>query len=289
MTVQEMKERKAELGFTNEDIARKSGIPLSTVNKFFGKTTRNPRRSTILAIESVLTGMKQQQARQITLMPPGQPTGRLAGYYSLDDQYARTYFPLNEDQEPEITPEPMKMTGRVMDGANAYNAASQAVTIPLHPFQGIGEYTIDDYLALPEGTRAELIDGYLYAMAAPTPLHQLIATLIGHQMMSFVEENNCPCVPISSPVDVQLHKDNKTMVQPDIIILCSHDNLLASKRIYGAPDFAAEILSPSNRHIDMTVKLFHYLIAGVREYVGIWENRLSVDFEKISDYLEKLK
>ena len=63
MTIQEMKRRKSELGFTNEDIARKSGIPLSTVNKFFGGSTKNPRRSTILAIESVLAG--RQSSRRL--------------------------------------------------------------------------------------------------------------------------------------------------------------------------------------------------------------------------------
>ena len=186
--------------------------------------------------------------------------------------------------------------------------------------QGQGEYTIEDYLALPKGTRAELIDGFLYAMASPTPLHQLVATLMGQQLMNFVQEHGCPCIPISSPVDVQLHMDDKTMIQPDVMILCSHKEILSNKRIYGAPDFVAEILSPSNRVVDMALKLFHYIAAGVREYwlvdpergtvvvydlehdaemqmytfrdkvpVRIWKGEYSLDFGAISDYLEKLR
>lgn len=36
MTIQEMKERKRELGYTNEQVAELSGIPLGTIQKIFG-------------------------------------------------------------------------------------------------------------------------------------------------------------------------------------------------------------------------------------------------------------
>ena len=35
MTIEEMRQRKRELGFTNQMIADRSGIPLSTVQKVF--------------------------------------------------------------------------------------------------------------------------------------------------------------------------------------------------------------------------------------------------------------
>jgi len=41
-------------------------------------------------------------------------------------------------------------------------------------------YTIDDIYNLPEGTRAELIDGYIYYMAPPNTGHQRISF---HQSM----------------------------------------------------------------------------------------------------------
>ena len=36
-------------------------------------------------------------------------------------------------------------------------------------------YTIDDIYALPEGERAELIDGHIYYMAPPNRTHQKIS------------------------------------------------------------------------------------------------------------------
>lgn len=35
MTIDEMKKRKIELGYTNRDISEKSGVPVSTLQKIF--------------------------------------------------------------------------------------------------------------------------------------------------------------------------------------------------------------------------------------------------------------
>lgn len=128
-----------------------------------------------------------------------------------------------------------------------------------------GEYTLEDYYNMPEDRRVELIDGVIYDMAAPTPLHQLIAGAVYAGIRAFIRENGGDCIPFIAPADVQLDCDSRTMVQPDVFILCKRDKL---KRfgIYGAPDFVLEILSGSTRKKDMTVKLTKYMEAGVREY-----------------------
>lgn len=131
-----------------------------------------------------------------------------------------------------------------------------------------GEYTLEDYYNMPEDRRVELIDGVIYDMAAPTPLHQLIAGAVYAGIRAFIRENGGDCIPFIAPADVQLDCDSRTMVQPDVFILCKRDKL---KRfgIYGAPDFVLEILSDSTRKKDMTVKLTKYMEAGVREYWAI--------------------
>ena len=40
------------------------------------------------------------------------------------------------------------------------------------PLPKSNTYTIDDIYALHEGQRAELIDGQIYDMAPPSPMHQ---------------------------------------------------------------------------------------------------------------------
>lgn len=51
MNIQEMKEKKKEKGYTNEQIAELSGVPLGTVQKIFGGTTTSPRYDTLKALE----------------------------------------------------------------------------------------------------------------------------------------------------------------------------------------------------------------------------------------------
>ena len=70
---------------------------------------------------------------------------------------------------------------------------------------------------------------------------------------------------LASPVDVQIDRDDKTMVQPDVLVVCDRSKVI-KRCIYGAPDLIIEVLSPSTRRKDMTVKLSKYSTAGVREY-----------------------
>ena len=128
-----------------------------------------------------------------------------------------------------------------------------------------GGYTIEDYFSLPEEKRAELIDGVFYDMASTSVIHQLIAEQIFVQLNSFLRKKKASCVPCIAPVDVQLDCDDRTMVQPDVLVVCDREKIQKSG-IFGAPDFVAEILSKATRRKDMVVKLAKYAQAGVREY-----------------------
>ena len=51
MTVEEMKKKKMELGFSCEQISDRSGVPLGTVQKIFSGITKRPRYDTICQLK----------------------------------------------------------------------------------------------------------------------------------------------------------------------------------------------------------------------------------------------
>ena len=126
-------------------------------------------------------------------------------------------------------------------------------------------FTLADYYALPDERRVELIDGVFYDMSAPGTRHQMCIGSLWVQINNFIEEKGGGCVPFFAPVDVQLDCDDKTMVQPDILIVCDPEKI-HKRCIKGAPDFIVEVLSESTSKRDMTLKLAKYRQAGVREY-----------------------
>ena len=128
-----------------------------------------------------------------------------------------------------------------------------------------GEYTIEDCDKLPEDVRTELIDGVIYYMSAPTIAHQAIAGYVHAKLFSHITSKGGRCLPVISPVDVELDRDDKTRVQPDVLIVCDRNKII-NRCVYGAPDFILEVLSPSTKKKDMFLKLKKYEAAGVREY-----------------------
>ena len=128
-----------------------------------------------------------------------------------------------------------------------------------------GEYTLEDYYALPDDRRVELIDGVFYDMSAPSFVHQHLSSSIFGTLKEFFDKKKGNCMPMFAPLDVNLDCDDKTMVQPDVVILCDRSKI-RSWGVYGAPDFCMEILSESTRRKDCVKKLQKYIEAGVKEY-----------------------
>lgn len=125
-------------------------------------------------------------------------------------------------------------------------------------------YTIEDIEALPEGERAELIDGKMYMMASPTAVHQLLIGFLYLKFGNYVNEKKGKCRVFLSPFAVYLNETNN-YVEPDLVVICDR-NKLDRKGCHGGPDFAAEIVSPGSKRLDYLIKLFKYRTYGVREY-----------------------
>ena len=254
MTIEEIRRRKKELGYTNEQIAELSGVPLGTVQRIFAGVTDTPRYATIMSLSKVF------------------------------------------QEESDM----------IKESAIQYQSKKQ------------GEYTLNDYYSLPGERRVELIDGVIYDMSSPTNIHQLLAVQIWKTIESYIREKKGNCVPFVAPADVQLDCDDKTMVQPDVFVVCDRSKII-KRCTYGAPDLIVEILSPSTRKKDINIKLKKYIGAGVAEYwivdpdkktvvvydfahdelpviygfdakvpVGLFDGECEVDFAEIYDYISFL-
>ncbi len=133
------------------------------------------------------------------------------------------------------------------------------------PIWNTDTYTTDFIYSLPEGKRAELIDGQVYYMAPPTRIHQEIISELHYKIRSYFESHKGSCRVYPSPFAVFLNQDNRNYVEPDISVICD-PRKLDDKGCNGAPDWVLEIVSPSSRRTDYHAKLFKYRTAGVREY-----------------------
>lgn len=126
-------------------------------------------------------------------------------------------------------------------------------------------YTIDDIYALPDGQRAELIDGQIYYMSPPSWSHQKISRKLHQAIANYIDSNNGKCEALAAPFAVFLNKDDVNYVEPDISVICDLSKL-DDKGCHGAPDWIIEIVSPGSKSRDYMTKLFKYRTAGVREY-----------------------
>ena len=245
MTLDEMIFYKKISGLSYMDIAERSGVPLSTVQKVFSKTTSIPRNKTLLALAKAFDEFHGERL------------------YLCDPAYEA------------------KLKGTTYEGVSS--GGSNAIDLSSYENK-----TIDDYLALPNDVRVELIDGVFYDMAAPSYLHQKISLEIAFQLENYIRSNKGKCSVAIAPTDVQLDKDDKTMVQPDVLVTCDRDKITYA-RVVGAPDLIVEVLSEAYWFNDTVIKYNKYGDAGVREYWIVMPKQRKVIvyfFEKSSDHTE---
>lgn len=131
-------------------------------------------------------------------------------------------------------------------------------------------HTYADYLDWSATSGNELIDGVAYVREPPAPsrLHQEMVVGLCRQVTIALEGKTGRAYV--APFDVRLPKGSDaddqidTVVQPDILIVCDLRKL-DDRGMRGAPDWIAEILSPSTASYDRTIKLAAYERAGVPE------------------------
>ena len=286
MTIKQMREIKENRGYSYTQLSEYTGVPAITIQKILTGVTKTPRKATLNAIEKVL---------------------------GASDDFYRGKASEYEDNESCVREDSPKYN------ADNSNKATYPEGIKYgNPSKRQGEFTLEDYYALPDEQRVELIDGVFYDMSAPRIVHQDISYLIHSAIADFIKKNKGKCKAFFAPVDVQIDCDDKTMVQPDVLVVCDRSKIQGFG-IFGAPDFLVEILSDSTRKKDLTIKPSKYMEAGVREYwivdpkkrvlitynfmdedfvpvvlplkgeapVAIFDNRLKINLDEISESIDE--
>jgi len=131
-------------------------------------------------------------------------------------------------------------------------------------------YTYRDYLSWPEDERCEIIDGIPYFMASPSRVHQEILREILTSFSIYLKDKSCKVYSASFSVrlpsgDEKSDKDIKTVVEPDIVVVCDVSKL-DDEGCKGAPDLIVEIVSPTTGRRDKVEKFNLYEKSGVKEY-----------------------
>ncbi|MBQ7245299.1 MAG: Uma2 family endonuclease [Firmicutes bacterium] len=302
MNVKELKAKKNALGISNKKLAEASGVPIGTVQKVFSGETESPRYQTLIALEEGLNKLYNDYLATSHTGGAVDGTGSRAGR-GAGSKYNMNAFASDEEF--------------------AFHEKAHIFV----PLKRQGEYTVDDYMALPDenGERYELIDGVIYDLVAPTGVHQHISGFLYHTLSTFRDKHPGPCLPIISPYDVKLGSDNKTVVQPDVLIKCKRSADNKKKRSSNVPVFVAEVLSPSTKRRDQGIKQQKYVASGVREYwiidpeketvivydytdkednnsdiitiytfddkipVAVWDGKCKIDFSKLKKQIEEHK
>jgi Uma2 family endonuclease len=127
-------------------------------------------------------------------------------------------------------------------------------------------YTFEDWVSIPEDPSRlyEIVDGELFVGPPPRPRHQQVAVSLTRILSTLAVQHGLGEV-LTSPVGVRL--ENDTVTEPDVLFVASDRLHIVDwdGYILGPPDLVVEILSPSNREYDRTLKRKRYLASGVAE------------------------
>ncbi|MBF0319944.1 MAG: Uma2 family endonuclease [Nitrospirae bacterium] len=125
-------------------------------------------------------------------------------------------------------------------------------------------WTYAKYLTLDDDTRYEIIEGDLHMTPAPGFSHQNISSDLEYILKKYIKENRLGYI-VTAPTDVILSEEN--VVQPDILFIArGRRGIIKERGVFGPPDLAVEIISPSSHYRDVHVKKNLYERFGVAEF-----------------------
>jgi Uma2 family endonuclease len=155
--------------------------------------------------------------------------------------------------------------GNSLPGQHQQSPHKEATIMAIEHLRTVADYHA--YVkALPSNSpKAELINGRIVMAARPVIAHARYLRDLMFIVGDYVETHH-----LAGEVfpEIEIVLDEHTILIPDLLYIAPNSTLgrLAKERLYGAPEWACEILSPSTQQQDEEDKYLAYLKAGVREY-----------------------
>ena len=134
------------------------------------------------------------------------------------------------------------------------------------PIQTAAPMTAQELSELPDdGMRHELVEGVLRTMTPAVGDHGLTGALLLVRLGAFVERERLGAV-LAAETGFLLRRDPDTVRAPDVAFVRAER--VPQARVPGfpamAPDLVAEVVSPSDRAVEVAGKALAWLDAGVR-------------------------
>jgi Uma2 family endonuclease len=126
-------------------------------------------------------------------------------------------------------------------------------------------YTWDDFIALDDDDRRELIDGELVEVEVPTVDHERVVLRLGYYLVGWTDVHG----GIALASGYKLRVSDRRGVMPDLQLLRAGNDAASQQQqglVSGRADLVVEIISPSSRRFDRLKKLNWYAQLGVPEY-----------------------
>jgi Uma2 family endonuclease len=117
--------------------------------------------------------------------------------------------------------------------------------------------TVDEFLAWAEDApgRYELFRGEVYAMSPEGVGHTKAKGAVYTALLSAMRRSGCPCHVLTDGATVRV--DNVTAYEPDALVYCGQEVALTALEVPN-PVIVVEVLSPSTRQFDVSIKLAGY-------------------------------
>lgn len=140
----------------------------------------------------------------------------------------------------------------------------------------------EDFLStVPDGTRAEWVDGEIVYMTPQTDRHLLISGFLYTAISGYLEFKQSGGLVAQAGFQVKLGRSGR---EPDVFYLApEHMHRFRRTFVDGPVDLAVEVISPESRVRDRGDKFREYAQGGVREYWIIDPDAETVDVYRLSD------